>query len=374
MQKAVHLSMCALMLLLRSAHGGAGQEAQEYEVRPAILVNPPEPLDRAPPWVNPLPFPVLDFLRHDAAAFLRAMPFEECPLPVVYQAVLAEDESWLAETLAHGISPDVRTPAGDTALCAAVRLGRLGQIRELLLSGADARLTGYGDQPPIVLASLRRPAQIMELLLVAGAYSDEPFAAPVEDFLLKDVVIRDLKWSLQNDRGVTPLMTCAARGDVEGAVMLMAHGARPSQHTKRHSRYPLNFAATQRFLFLMRVLLGRPPDVEPDLLITVDLSRQKAWISRNGKVVESTSISTGREGYETPAGRYVITDKHRRWVSTIYKVPMPWFMRLNCSAIGLHSGYVTGRPASHGCIRLPDSKARRFYDLAKVGDEVQIVR
>ena len=56
------------------------------------------------------------------------------------------------------------------------------------------------------------------------------------------------------------LMACAARGDVEGAVMLMAHGARPSQHTKRHSRYPLNFAATQRFLFLMRVLLGRPPE------------------------------------------------------------------------------------------------------------------
>jgi hypothetical protein len=378
MQKAAHLLMCLLMILSRAVFGSVEQVAGEYEIRPAIPVNSPvtepPPVERPPLWVNPLPLPAMDFLRHDAAYFLSAMPFEECPLPVIYQAVLADDGAWLAEALAHGLSPDAGTPAGDTALCAAVRLGRLELVRELLLSGADARLPGYGGQVPIVLASLRRPAEIMRMLLVAGAYSDEPFAAPVEDFLLQDVVIRDLKASLQNDRGVTPLMACAARGDVEGAVVLMQHGARASKHTKKHARYPLNFAATQRFLFLMRVLLGRSPDAEPDLLITVDLSQQRAWISRQGKIIESTSISTGRAGYETPAGRYVITDKHRRWVSTIYKVPMPWFMRLNCGAIGLHSGYVTGRPASHGCIRLPESKARRFFELAKVGDEVQIVR
>jgi lipoprotein-anchoring transpeptidase ErfK/SrfK len=52
---------------------------------------------------------------------------------------------------------------------------------------------------------------------------------------------------------------------------------------------------------------------------------------------------------------------------------MPWFMRLNCGAIGLHSGYVTGRPASHGCIRLPYEKAREFFQQLAVGDEVEIV-
>jgi lipoprotein-anchoring transpeptidase ErfK/SrfK len=52
---------------------------------------------------------------------------------------------------------------------------------------------------------------------------------------------------------------------------------------------------------------------------------------------------------------------------------MPFFMRLNCGAIGLHSGYVTGRPASHGCIRLPYEKAQKFFDICRVGDEVQIV-
>ena len=79
------------------------------------------------------------------------------------------------------------------------------------------------------------------------------------------------------------------------------------------------------------------------------------------------------EGYNTPAGRYVITDKHRSWTSTLYHCSMPFFMRLNCSAIGLHSGYVTGRPASHGCIRLPYEKAQKFFGICRVGDEVQIV-
>ena len=62
-------------------------------------------------------------------------------------------------------------------------------------------------------------------------------------------------------------------------------------------------------------------------------SDQRAWLSKNGAVVEHTQISTGRDGYDTPAGRYVITDKHRSHTSTLYHVEMPWFMRLNCSAI-----------------------------------------
>ena len=169
-------------------------------------------------------------------------------------------------------------------------------------------------------------------------------------------------------------MACAARGDVDGVVALMRSGAKTFTTTRKYRHTALDFAATQQFVFLMRVLLGRAPDEEPEVLITVDLSSQRATLSKNGSVIERTSVSTGREGYSTPAGRYVITDKHPLHKSTLYHVDMPWFMRLNSSAIGLHAGYVTGRPASHGCIRLPDSVARRFYSLTKVGDEVQIVR
>ena len=143
--------------------------------------------------------------------------------------------------------------------------------------------------------------------------------------------------------------------------------------THRYCRYALDFAAEQQYLFLMRVLLGRPADSEPDLLVTVDLHKQRAWIEKNGIVIDTTIISTGREGYGTPPGRYVVTDKHREWTSTLYKASMPWFMRLNCGAIGLHAGYVTGHPESHGCIRLPEEKARAWFKIVGVGDEVQIV-
>lgn len=342
-----------------------------YEIRRAITHSNPEIV---PPWNNPIPLPPLDFFKSDAVEFLRRLPFDDWPLPAVYKAVLADDEEWLDSLLARGLSPDQTTLAGDTPLCAAVRQGRLHLVRRLLLAGASTNAPGYGGQRPLPLASLRRPVALMEALLLAGADPDERFASPADPALLETVVIRDLKTHLEKDRGLTPLMACAARGDVEGAATLLAHGATTSAHTSRFKRYAINFAATQRFLFLMRVLLGRPADAEPDLLITVDLSRQRAWLTRSGAVIESASISTGRSGYETPPGRYVITDKHRSWISTLYKVPMPWFMRLNCGAIGLHSGHVTGRPASHGCIRLPAGKAKRFFQLASVGDEVEIVR
>lgn len=344
--------------------------AVPYEVRRAIR---PDSDEVVPVWTNPLPAPEFQPFRHDLSAHLRCVFPKASRLPVVYHAVVAGDMAWLDDALAQGCAPDGRTLGGDTPLCAAIRFGDVDAVRALLLAGADPNLPGSERQPPLALASLRRPAEMIEILLQAGADPNTKFASPVSDRVLEQVLIRDLKHYLQEDRGLTVLMACAARGDVEGAIALMKHGAKTSAHTGRYRRYPLNFAATQRYLFLMRILLGRSPEAEPDVLVTVDLSQQRAWLTRGGEVVESTAISTGREGYATPAGRYVITDKHRWHVSNLYHVAMPWFMRLNCSAIGLHSGYVTGRPASHGCIRLPDAKARAFYKHLEVGDEVQII-
>jgi ankyrin repeat protein len=324
-------------------------------------------------WSNPLPARKFSPLSDDLTEHLRSTFNKEPRLPLVYQATLSGDQDWLEDLVSRGLSVDERTEAGDTPLCAAVRLGQMDTVRTLLLLGADPNLPGGSQQPPLALASLQRPHHMMEILLEAGAEPNAKFNHPVDATILEKVLFRDLKESLSHDKGVTPLMVCSSRGDVEGVVTLLKHGAKPSICTTRNHRYPINFAATQNYLFLMRVLLGRPADSEPDLLITVNLSKQRAWVTKNGETIESTSISTGRKGFSTPPGRYVITDKHRSHTSTLYHVAMPWFMRLNCSAIGLHAGYVTGRPASHGCVRLPSSKAQKFFSLAKVGDEVQIV-
>lgn len=322
------------------------------------------PVVKVPEW-RPIIDPIQEHWTH-------LMPRTEA-LPQAYQAVLNDDARHLAKLIAMGVSPNEMTLGGDTPLCAAVRMGRADCVYVLALSGVNLNQPAHEKQPPIVLASLRRNAPVLKALLDFGVDPNTRFNVPVSKQIIDRCTIRDLRNAMESDRGITPLICCAARGDVEGAVALMRAGARPGQGTTRYHRYPINFAATQGYLFLMRVLLGRDPDSEPDILVTVDLSSQRAWVAKQGRIINHTMVSTGREGYGTPAGRYVITDKHTSHVSTLYHVNMPWFMRLNCSAIGLHSGYVTGHPESHGCIRLPYEKAKEFFAQVRVGDEVEIV-
>lgn len=344
--------------------------AKPVNAEPVVTAKVPAPRKVEPVVIKPQPWrPIIDPIEQH---WTKLMPRTDA-LPQAYQAVLNDDAAHLARLIAMGISPHEMTLGGDTPLCAAVRMGRAECVRVLFLAGVDMKQPAHEKQPPIAVASLRRNTPVLKALLDCGVDPNTRFQTPVLKSVIDRCSIKDLRNAMESDRGVTPLICCAARGDVEGAVALMAAGARPGVCTTRYHRYPINFAATQGYLFLMRVLLGRDPDSEPDTLVTVDLSSQRAWVTKQGRVINSTMVSTGRQGYGTPAGRYVITDKHRSHTSTLYHVAMPWFMRLNCGAIGLHSGYVTGRPASHGCIRLPYEKAKEFFGQVAVGDEVQIV-
>lgn len=294
-------------------------------------------------------------------------------LPALYAAILNEDIEAACDWMVHGAWVDEVTPGGDTALCAAIRQGSDALTRALLLCGADFKSPGAEGQPPVALAALDRKTPVLTALLSAGADPDTRIATPVHQRFIDAAGLRDLKSSFVNDAGLTPLMLCSIRGDVDTAVLLLRAGASTDKHTTINRRYPINFACTQGYIFLMRVLLGRDPDSEPAMRVTVDLSLQRAYVKKHGEVIDSCSVSSGRKGFDTPPGQYVITNKYRSWKSTIYHVEMPFFMRLNCSAIGLHAGYVTGSPASHGCVRLPPSKAKQFFEMLGVGDEVEIV-
>ena len=39
----------------------------------------------------------------------------------------------------------------------------------------------------------------------------------------------------------------------------------------------------------------------------------------------------------------------------------------------MHAGYVPRYRASHGCIRMPEKMARRFFEAAKVGTRVEVI-
>jgi hypothetical protein len=47
--------------------------------------------------------------------------------------------------------------------------------------------------------------------------------------------------------------------------------------------------------------------------------------------------------------------------------PMPWMQRLNWYGVALHAGEIPGRPASHGCIRLPTGFARKLFGVTERG-------
>ncbi|MBB2970975.1 MULTISPECIES: L,D-transpeptidase [Phyllobacteriaceae] len=104
------------------------------------------------------------------------------------------------------------------------------------------------------------------------------------------------------------------------------------------------------------------------LVAEVSIADQTMTVSKGGRVLYNWRVSTGREGFETPTGRYRPTRMYRMWHSKQYDgTPMPY-------AVFFHHGYAIhatdavkrlGRPASHGCVRLKSANAAKFYDMVR---------
>lgn len=110
------------------------------------------------------------------------------------------------------------------------------------------------------------------------------------------------------------------------------------------------------------------------VLIVVSTGAQKLWVYDNNGLLDTTPVSTGTGGYPTPTGVFAILEKKPRHFSNIYGgAPMPYMQRLTMSGVALHQGVVTGRPASHGCVRLPPSFAPQLFQLTKLGGRVIVM-
>ena len=84
-------------------------------------------------------------------------------------------------------------------------------------------------------------------------------------------------------------------------------------------------------------------------------------------------VSSGRTGYETPVGVYSVLQKKEEHYSNLYDdASMPYMQRITWSGVALHGGALPGYPASHGCVRLPESFARRIFPLTKIGMRVVV--
>lgn len=176
-----------------------------------------------------------------------------------------------------------------------------------------------------------------------------------------------------NQTGGTALMLAAAGGKAQAIEALIAARANVEARTKAGYR-PLDLAAMRNDVDAMQRLIGVTPESEArHLSILVDLPRQRATLSRDGTPVLTTKISSGKKGKPTPPGIYVVTQKYPEWRSTLYhNASMPFFLRLSCGSVGLHQGVVLDHPASHGCVRLPEAMAKKFYAIVPRGTVVEI--
>jgi hypothetical protein len=109
------------------------------------------------------------------------------------------------------------------------------------------------------------------------------------------------------------------------------------------------------------------------VLIVVSIEDQRAYVYRNGVRIATSTVSTGRPGYPTPTGVFHILQKQKMHHSNRYEdAPMPFMQRLTWDGVALHAGHVPGRPASHGCVRLPPEFAQKLYGVTYHGGTVVV--
>ena len=117
------------------------------------------------------------------------------------------------------------------------------------------------------------------------------------------------------------------------------------------------------------------PEIAPDgpVVLVVSLDQQLAYVYRNGIAIGISTISSGKQGKDTPTGVFTILQKNKDHKSNLYNnAPMPYMQRLTWDGIALHGGTLPGYPASHGCVRLPHPFAAKVYGITRTGDTVVV--
>ena len=107
------------------------------------------------------------------------------------------------------------------------------------------------------------------------------------------------------------------------------------------------------------------------VLAIVSLRSQRITVYDAQGWILRAPVSSGSKGRETPAGIFSVIQKVEEHYSNLYDDAfMPHMQRITWSGIALHGGALPGRPASHGCVRLPFDFAAQLFDATKMGIRV----
>jgi hypothetical protein len=133
----------------------------------------------------------------------------------------------------------------------------------------------------------------------------------------------------------------------------------------------IGIAALGATVFVATVLgvlpcLSAPAKAE--LVVTISKSQQRLAVVVDGAETYRWPVSTGRRGFETPAGSFHPIRLERHWYSRQYdNSPMPWsmFFHRGYAMHGTVEVYNLGNAASHGCVRLRPDNAQILYSLVR---------
>ena len=115
-------------------------------------------------------------------------------------------------------------------------------------------------------------------------------------------------------------------------------------------------------------------DTAEPVSIVINIGEQRAYVYRGEQLIAASSVSTGKDGKDTPSGTFAILQKKVDHRSNLYDAaPMPFMQRLTWDGVAIHAGRNPGFPASHGCIRVPAAFARKLYDVTTVGTQVIVI-
>ena len=196
-------------------------------------------------------------------------------------------------------------------------------------------------------------------------------------------------------------LACAAAVALSGCAMLEL----PTPETREARKYRQqheDFRAQEgwRKLTYRQADLMSQADAK-NSAVRISLAEQRGLLLVRGAVAMDFPVATGKSSHPTPPGSYKIIEKKQDHASNLYGrivsatgetlvsdadartdvmpeggnfvgAPMPYWMRITPTGIGMHVGYVPGRPASHGCIRLKRDTAVQLFSILERGSPVSV--
>jgi lipoprotein-anchoring transpeptidase ErfK/SrfK len=115
------------------------------------------------------------------------------------------------------------------------------------------------------------------------------------------------------------------------------------------------------------------------LIVVASTASHHMKLYRDGQLLHTWPISTGRPGDNTPNGTYLTIEKGNPVLmkGPGYQIEVPWSVRFTWTGDYLHDAFWSvGQQGftnvSHGCVNMPPADAELYYKMERPGDPVTI--